>query len=197
MSGSEAIQTKTKTAKPAKAADQPTVTRPPTTEQLTAQIRAQQDRIAELEESLQTATNERSRALEEAQALTHLGSWQWDVATNDISWSDELYRLYGMKPQEREVSFDEFMGMIHDEDRERIGSIIATSFQSGKPFEFEHRIVRPDGAVRFLHGVGKVIRNRKGEPVRMIGTSQDITSRAAAEAACRAIGTACFPVPAK
>jgi len=148
-------------------------------------IKTQQESIDELTTKLhQTVIDvEHNRVLEDAQALTHLGSWQWDVVTNAISWSDELYRIYGLKPQEREVGFEEFMGMIHEEDRERVGAIISNSFQSGTPFSFEHRIVRPNGNLRYLYGMGKVVRNSKGEPMRMIGTSQDITARKAVEEA--------------
>lgn len=126
---------------------------------------------------------ERTKALEEAQALTHLGSWQWDVVTGKISWSDELYRIYGLKPQIREVGFVEFMGMIHDQDRDRVQTIIGQASQDGKPFEFRHRIVQPDGSVRRLLGMGKVEKDASGAITRMIGTSQDITDQWDAEQA--------------
>src|SRR5690349_59795 len=62
--------------------------------------------------------------LEEAQALTHLGSWEWDVASGHIAWSDEMYRIYGLKPQERPIGFEEFMEMIHPDDRPAVQEII-------------------------------------------------------------------------
>lgn len=151
--------------------------------QLRQTIREQKQRIAELELALHSTDREKSKALEEAQALTHLGSWQWDVATNSIAWSEELYRIYGIDPSHGEVSFDEFMGMIHPEDRERVGGIIGAAFESGEPFSFEHRIVLPGGGSRYLHGMGKVLLNAEGQPIRMIGTSQDISARIAADAA--------------
>lgn len=125
-------------------------------------------------------------ALEEAQALTHLGSWQWDVASGAIIWSDELYRIYGLKPEEHDqVSFDEFMGMIHADDRERVRGIIYTAYETTKPFEFEHRIVRPNKTERILHGKGRVVTDDSGSVVRMLGTSQDITERKKAEEALK------------
>lgn len=126
---------------------------------------------------------ERTRALEEAQTLTHLGSWQWDVATNTISWSDELYRIYGLKPQERPIDFSEFMSMIHPADRERVQGIIGQASKKAHPFEFEHRIVRPDGSFRYLYGKGKVETGADGTIRRMFGTSLDITDRWASEQA--------------
>ncbi len=126
-----------------------------------------------LEGELQMADH--SRALEEAQALTHLGSWEWDIATGKISWSDELYRIYGMNPQEREISFEEFLGLIHPDDRKNVEDIIADSFKTGRPFEFEHRVILPAGDECILKGMGKTVYDSHGAPVRMLGTSQDIT----------------------
>jgi PAS domain S-box-containing protein len=146
-------------------------------------IREQLQELQELNQSLEAKAQERSRALEEAQALTHLGSWEWDVASGIIAWSDELYRIYGLKPQERPIGFEEFMGMIHPDDRDRVNKVINESYQSAKEFEFEHRIILPNKQQRTLHGIGKVITDKSGQPVRMIGTSQDITERKKAEAA--------------
>ncbi|MBL8159125.1 PAS domain-containing protein [Candidatus Saccharibacteria bacterium] len=146
-------------------------------------IRTQMSELRELNQTLEERARERSAALEEAQALTHLGSWQWDVASNVITWSDELYRIYGLRPQERQVSFDEFIGFIHPDDRERIQSTIYEVFQSGSAFNFVHRVIHPDGQVRTLRGIGKVVRDGEGTPLRMLGTSQDITDREAAQQA--------------
>lgn len=146
-------------------------------------IREQLDELRELNQKLELKASERSRALEEAQALTHLGSWEWDVTSGRIAWTDELYRIYGLVPQEREIGFDEFIQMIHPDDRQRIQQTINDSYQTGKSFEFEHRIVLANGRQRELVGIGKVIKDKSGRPVRMIGTSQDITDRKAVERA--------------
>lgn len=138
-------------------------------------IETQQQEIKTLKHLLHVKSNDHSRALEEAQALTHLGSWEWDIATDTISWSDELYRIYGMKPQEREIGFVEFIELIHPEDREQVQRTITAAFQSGAPFELEHRIILPSTSIRILKGMGKTITNESGAPIRMLGTSQDIT----------------------
>lgn len=140
-------------------------------------IREQLKELRDLNQALGTTASERSSALEEAQALTHLGSWQWDIATNIISWSDELYRIFGLRPQERQIGFEEFISMVHPDDRERISSTIGTSFKTGLPFDFEHRIILPNKKQRTLYGLGKVIADASGNPLRMVGTSQDITER--------------------
>lgn len=138
-------------------------------------IHKQQQEIQKLQHALEAKVAEKATDLEEAQALTHLGSWQWDVATGRISWSDELYRIYGLKPQDHEVGFEEFMSMIHPADRARVSNVIGASSQTGEPFDFEHRIILPNKKERVLHGMGKVITDAKGQPLRMLGTSQDIT----------------------
>jgi PAS domain S-box-containing protein len=148
---------------------------------LQAVVDQQQKELDELRKQVTTIKSEQTAALKEAQALTHLGSWQWDVATNEISWSDELYRIYGLKPQEREIGFEEFISLIHPEDQEHVQGVIGAAFSSGQPFDFEHRIILPNKRQRILHGLGKVITDKDGKPVRMLGTSQDITEQKVAE----------------
>lgn len=138
-------------------------------------IREQQEEIQSLKHMVRARTTDHSRALEEAQALTHLGSWEWDIATDVISWSDELYRIYGMRPQERAIGFEEFIELIHPDDRQRVQDVIGEAFQTGQPFEFEHRIMLPTGIERILKGMGKMVCDEQGKPLRMLGTSQDVT----------------------
>jgi PAS domain S-box-containing protein len=135
--------------------------------------------LADLNQSLEA----NNIALEEAQALTHLGSWQWNIATNDIAWSDELYRIYGMNPQEREIGFEEFIWLIHEDDRDRVQGIIGAAYQTGEPFEFEHRITLPNGKIRILQGKGKSVKDKAGKLLRMLGTSQDVTEQKIADQA--------------
>lgn len=138
-------------------------------------IRQQAEELKTLNQALSVKAADHNRALEEAQALTHLGSWEWDIATDTINWSDELYRIYGMRPQERSIGFEEFVELIHPDDRAQVQETIQTAFQSGEPFEFEHRIVLPTGDQRILKGMGKTVNDSEGKPMRMLGTSQDIT----------------------
>ena len=128
-----------------------------------------------LQHVLATKTSDHNRALEEAQALTHLGSWEWDTSADRITWSDELYRIYGMKPQERNIGFGEFLELIHPEDRDMVNETITAAFKNGQPFEFEHRIILPSGKERILKGMGKSVKDESGAMLRMLGTSQDIT----------------------
>jgi len=119
--------------------------------------------------------------LAEAQRLAHLGGWEWDVRTGEISWSDEVYRIYGLTPQEFVPSFGKFIEIVHPEDRETLAEIINGALGGHKPYDVEHRIVRPDGEVRWLHRRAETIRSEAGEPLRMVGTVHDVTERKALE----------------
>lgn len=122
-------------------------------------------------------------SLDEAQEIVHIGTWQWEVATGAIAWSDELYRIYGLKPRKEALGFDEFVQLIHPEDREKVTNIVNEAYQTKQSFEFEHRIVLPNKKIRILHGKGKVFADATGAVTRMIGTSQDITERKKADQA--------------
>ncbi|HEX8159447.1 MAG TPA: PAS domain S-box protein [Solirubrobacteraceae bacterium] len=123
--------------------------------------------------------------LMEAQSIAQLGSWEWDVTTDRIEWSDELCRIYGLRRGHPPASFDEYMGLLHPDDRPRVEASLHASYAGAKPFAFKHRIVRPDGSVRVLNGLGEVISGDDGQVLRMLGTGQDITERERMEAELR------------
>jgi PAS domain S-box-containing protein len=134
------------------------------------------------EETLQLVSSDlqASKAkLEEAQRITHVGYWEWDLATNRIKWSDETYRIYGMRPQERLVDLATAQEKIHSEDWRR-GMEAALG---GDRFNAECRLFRPTGEVRIAHFQGEVKRDASGQPYYMFGTVQDITDRKRAEEA--------------
>jgi PAS domain S-box-containing protein len=117
----------------------------------------------------------RESQLSDAQRVAHIGSWEWNIAANTISWSDELYRIHGFELDEFDASFEAFMECIHPDDRELVDGIIKKAFRDGEPFEYYHRCVRPNGEVRALHAHGHVELGEDGRPVRMFGTCQDVT----------------------
>ncbi len=147
-----------------------------------AAVRSAEEQVRQLDrERAQEALRMGEAALAEAQALAHIGSWSWDVASDKITWSDELYRIYGLTPQSaRPLSYGSFLDAIHPDDRRQVADIVEASSRSGEPFTFEHRIVRPDGTQRWVQGRGRVAM-AEGKPVRMFGTSQDVTERKLAE----------------
>lgn len=119
----------------------------------------------------------RQALLEESQRSARVGSWEWDVATGELTWSDELYRLYGLDPAREAITFDQFQSLIHPDDRALVEESISRAAEDAQPFSFEHRIITPTGAVRVLHGRGRAITDENGVVVRMIGSGQDVTER--------------------
>jgi len=118
--------------------------------------------------------------LAEAQQLAHLGSWEWDVATDRLTWSDELFRIYGIVPG-TPIDYRTFLARVHPEDRERVRRVVEDAVEAGRPFELAHRIVLDDGAERSVVGRGRGVADASGRVVRMVGTAQDVTERRAAE----------------
>jgi PAS domain S-box-containing protein len=121
--------------------------------------------------------------LEEAQRVAHVGHYYWNLVTNRVIWSDELYRIYGLSPQEGPIDMAMIRDMIHPEDREFVFRAAEEALHSEARPDAEHRVVRPNGEVRTVHGLGTVKRDASGRPYEMFGTVQDITDRKRAEEA--------------
>jgi PAS domain S-box-containing protein len=115
--------------------------------------------------------------LAEAQQLTHVGSWNWDIASGRLTWSGELYRIMGLDPARFRPTHEQFMAALHPKDRGRMNELIDAACRGTADYECHFRIVRPDGEVRDIYSRGKVIRNAAGEAVEMVGTGQDVTER--------------------
>lgn len=142
-------------------------------EEMKAQFEAQTAEHRRVEERLKR----REQQLEDAQRMTHLGSWEWDLQANAISWSDELYRIYGLQPGEFEATYAAYLNYVHPEDRGKVSRAVERALLSKGSFEAEERIIRADGAIRVLSSRGEVILDVHGEPVRMVGCCHDITNR--------------------
>jgi PAS domain S-box-containing protein len=130
------------------------------------------------------ALRENERLLAQTQHIAGVGTWAWDVGPNVITWSDELFRLYGLEPQSVAVGYESFLALIHPSDRAIVDDAVRRAFETHHPFAFDHRIVRPDGTERWLHGRGEVV-VEGGQVTRMVGSSQDITERKRAESELR------------
>jgi PAS domain S-box-containing protein len=117
--------------------------------------------------------------LSEAQALAHIGSWEWDMRRDVVSWSDELYRLFGL-PLGSPVTYSSYLDCIHPDDRALAESAVKQAYADRRPFAFEHRVVTADGTERLVSSRGRVVAER-GEPVAMVGTAQDVTQQRQAE----------------
>jgi PAS domain S-box-containing protein len=113
--------------------------------------------------------------LTEAQRIAHLGNWEWDIVNDKLLWSDEIYRIFGLTAQKSGVTYEAFISSVHPDDRELVENSVNDALYEAQPYDINHRIVLPDGTVRFVHERGEVTFSREGKPLRMIGTVHDIT----------------------
>jgi PAS domain S-box-containing protein len=138
------------------------------------------------EEALQLTSHDLqdSKAkLEEAQRITHVGYWEWDILTGRMKWSDETYRIYGLRPQADPIDLATVRELIHPEDQEAAFRTAEDAILRGVRSDSEHRLVRPSGEVRTIHSLGDLKRDACGRPYQMFGTIQDITDRKRAQEA--------------
>lgn len=119
--------------------------------------------------------------LAEAQRTAHVGHWEWDIPTDSVTWSPELYRIYGIDPRKLEATYEGVFSLNHPDDAEYITAKIQDAYQNGRAFDYFHRIVRPDGAVRVIHSRGRPLHDRAGKIVKLLGTVQDMTEQKEAE----------------
>src|SRR5271157_1006009 len=123
--------------------------------------------------------------LSEAQRLTHTGAWATDAAPHPLYWSEELFRLYGLNPQDGLPTHDQAMQRVHPEDRDKYAQAFHRAIHQKVDSDVEFRTVLPDGAIRYLYGLGHPVLNARGEVVEVVGTTVDITERRRAEETLR------------
>ncbi|MDH3392647.1 MAG: PAS domain S-box protein, partial [Desulfobulbaceae bacterium] len=126
-----------------------------------------QQRIHELELKV--------RSLAMAQEVAQIGSWEWNVIDNTLTWSDETFRQFGFEPHELEPSYDIFSKFIHPDDLEKVNSRVQQAFDDDRPYSIEARMLRKDGSSWLMHAQGTIYRNANGKPERFVGTQRDIT----------------------
>jgi PAS domain S-box-containing protein len=119
--------------------------------------------------------------LAEGQRLSHTGSWGWDALTGNVTWSDELFQILGLQPQDTEPSLPLFWERVHPGDRTPLQQIFESAIRDKRDFEHEFRIIRPDSSIRHLHSVGQAVVNEANELVEFIGSAMDITDRKRSE----------------
>ena len=120
--------------------------------------------------------------LEEAQRLTHTGSWAWNVARREnVHWSQEQYRLFGLDPESNSPSFEKAFQRIHPEDHATFNKVIERAIRERSDFEVDFRIVLPDGSTKYSRSVGHPVFSASGELVEFVGTGIDMTERRQAE----------------
>jgi PAS domain S-box-containing protein len=114
-------------------------------------------------------------SLAEAQRIAHIGNWDWNILTNELRWSDEIYRIFGLEPQEFGANYEAFLETVHPDDRDAIEGAVGRALRDRHPYSISHRILRKDGAECVVQEQAEVIYDDEGRPLRMVGTVQDVT----------------------
>jgi len=123
-----------------------------------------------------------SQLLRIVQELAGLGVWSWEVRTNEVTWSDQLYRIHGLEPGELDASFEGWLERVHPGDRDRVRRAAERALRERSTFRIDERIVRPDGSIRVIESHGTVLCDDEGSPLRMVGASRDVTDERALQA---------------
>jgi two-component system cell cycle sensor histidine kinase/response regulator CckA len=124
--------------------------------------------------------------LAEAQQIARLGSWEWEIAADRVTWSDELYRIYGVRPEDESGSYGSYLDKVHPDDRARVARVIETALTERRAWSIDYRIVRSDGELRMIHARGEIVLDVEGRPAVVHGTCQDVTENRRVEDALRA-----------
>jgi PAS domain S-box-containing protein len=123
---------------------------------------------------LEKKLRESEENLAEVQKMAHIGNWKWNIATNELRWSDEVYRIFGLIPQEFEVTFDAYFDYVHPDDRDYLKNAIIKALK-GEPYSIDNRIITANGEERIVHTDAEIVFNEDNIPVCARGIVQDIT----------------------
>ena len=146
--------------------------------------------LIELAMSLRRAELRGARAIERLDlALTtgNMGVWEWDLQTHEVWWSDSLEPVHGLPRGAFGRTFDAFRQLIHEGDRDRVSAALEHAIATQSAFQVEFRFIRPNGAVRWMNASGRVFTDEHGKPLRVVGTSRDVTEHHEATGALREI----------
>ena len=128
-----------------------------------------------------TNLRESEYRLKRSQEAANMGSWDWNIGTDDLYWSDHIWPIFGYKKEELSVSYDNFLKALHPDDKEKVEKAIENCIEHAEDYSIEHRIVWPDKSIHWVHESGNVVCNNKGEPKHMLGLVQNIDSRKRSE----------------
>ena len=139
---------------------------------------------------MEKAMRKNEASLANAQRIAHLGNWEWNIVTNELWWSEEIYRIFGLTPQEFGATYDAFLNSVHPDDREFVKKSVNDALYEKMPYSIDHRIVLPDGSERIVHEQAEVIFDSAGKAIQMNGTVQNATERKRAEEEIKRLFTA-------
>ncbi len=135
-------------------------------------------RELERQKFAQDESRERMRL---AQLYADVGTWDWNIATGELHWSERIAPLFGGPAGDLETTYESFLNAVHPDDRQIVADAVRACVERGAAYDIEHRVLWPDGTVRWLHGRGGVSRDGRGRPSHMLGVVQDVTRRKLAE----------------
>ncbi len=115
--------------------------------------------------------------LSEAQQMAHIGSWEYDIAKNKVVWSDELYRIHGLEPQECEITYEKATSFFKQEDKKLLNNLVRKALKTGESYEKTSLITSANGEKKWVKALAEVIKDDNGKPLFIRGTTQDITKQ--------------------
>lgn len=139
------------------------------------------NRMIDQREKIEKDLKKSNENLSKSQAIAHMGSWEWNMDSGDMYWSDEGYRLLGMSHDASGLDFQFYLNRIHHDDRDSVEQAINDALEKGTPVDLQHRIFKADGSERIHHTLAEVTKGRDGKPSGMIGIAWDITEYKSAE----------------
>lgn len=153
-----------------------------TKKELIEELEALRKQVDELKDAGSKRTEKESeKRLREAQRIAQIGSWELDLVSNKLIWSDEIYRIFEIDQKAFGASYDAFLQAVHPEDRAMVDKAYTYSVKSRTPYEIVHRLLMPDGRIKFVQERCETFYDSDGNPIRSVGTVQDITERKKAE----------------
>lgn len=138
------------------------------------------------EQQLQTQTE---RRLADAQNIAHIGTWDFYLTLGELKWSDETYRIFEVDAKQTQISYEQYINIVHPDDRENLESTYNNSVKNKNRYEIEHRLLMPDGRIKYVNGIGEHHFNSDGELIRSFGSVQDITDRKRTDLAIQTIAS--------
>ncbi|MCF6204874.1 MAG: EAL domain-containing protein [Methylococcaceae bacterium] len=112
-----------------------------------------------------------------AHKVARLGYWDWDLKNNHLYWSDEVFNIYGLSSEVKEINYERFLDKVYEDDQDKIDYATRKSLSDGEPYSIEHRVLLPNGEFKYIHQHAELIKNEEGQVIRMLGIAQDITER--------------------
>ena len=152
------------------------------------EVNKSRDKLIEANKLLETEIDERSKTekeLEQAQRIAQLGSWDWNILSDKIFWSDEVYSIFGLFPNLLNITYKKFLSFVHPGDTLLVEESIKNAISNNVPYSIDHRIVLPEGGGKIVHAQAEVAYDGNGKAIRVFGTIQDVTDRKVVENALK------------